>query len=949
MLPVRRHGLCRQIHTACVRLNNEPPRTKRVKRSVSDLPKAYILPNGQPAAPLGAFLDATNVAKAKKRTRSKISATSGTAPPDKGSDTVEPVAPFIPKTQLAIEIHDNLLRFPHCLLLTRVGQFYESYFDQANEIAHLLNIKLTSRKWNGGRVPMCGFPLLHLDKHLKTLVQHHHRFVAMCEEFPKHSNVGEKEFERRVTRIVTPGTLIDEPFLNTFENNYLLSVYLGSGKYDVGLAWIDVSTGEFFSKGARLDTLKDELARIGPREVVLLPCEQDDPINDVVSLLKEEGIFYSFAPFAAPEKVPPNANPETASILLLSDYLQNNLMENAPSLNPPLHESDSTRMQIDAHTIKSLEIKESAYEGGAKGSLVSVVRRTSTDSGCRLLARRLCCPSTSLTEIEGWQSSVAFFLKRPHLRADLIEKLKEMGDIGRIVQRFILKRGDISDLLSVKKTIDLWEDVIKCLELENKMESRQMSQEWAQADLFRKRMHNLGKLSARINDTVIDTADVQTLGDEDENAASLDSAPASATLEKPGRWTIKHGFSPTLAAFHSGLDELSKQKDELEDRLRVAFDAPSLTLRASPSQGMHVHVGRSRRDSKLLDIDPSFVKMSQSASTKCYFYAPWSELGTKITGATTSLIQAEKEAFETLRGEVVSNASLLRNNAAIIDEMDVSIGFAALAEELKLVQPVLTEEKVYHVVNGRHPSVEMGLLVSGRTFTSNTVEMTPTSNMHIITGPNMAGKSTALRQTALIAILAQVGSFVPADSATIGVIDKLFTRIGAKDDLFRDRSTFMVEMLETADILRRATPRSLVIMDEVGRGTTVKDGLAIAFASIHHLVTQNQSNCLFATHFHELADMIGCSSTWGGKGVFSNVRFYCTDVNEIDDSRFAYSYRLQPGVNRDSHGLKVARLAGLPPSALQVASKTLSWLRDHDRDKKSLPELNDDSSFNSSP
>ncbi|KAJ3527347.1 hypothetical protein NMY22_g9818 [Coprinellus aureogranulatus] len=937
---LKRLALYRQFHRTCRWSAEVKPIAKKTKKAVTELPKTYVLPNGQPAAPLDAFVDVPGTLRAsqrKRRAKAADDVTQDDRPRGAGNGTG---LSFQPRTQLAREIHDNLQHFPHCLLLTRVGQFYESYFDQAEEIARLLNIKLTSRKWGGTRVPMCGFPLGHLDRHLKTLVQQNKRFVAMCEEFTKFGRFGEKEFERRVTRIVTPGTLIDEPFLDTYENNYLLSIQPCSEGPAVGLAWIDISTGGFFSKETELASLQDELARIAPKEVVLPAPISNNAAHPIISLLKEEVIFYSFAP-AGNDTI---TTAESAAIALLSRHLQANLLDNAPTLESPARETDSTLMQIDSHTIKSLEIREASYVGGTKGTLTSVIRRTTTESGSRLLARRLCCPSTSLDEINGWQSAVAFFLQRHHLRADLIEKLKGMSDIGRIVQRFSLKRGDISDLLCVRNTISLWGDTLQALRLESDMEERRKAhkQEWKQIDILRNRMLNLEKLSARINDALpADMSDTTLTIEEEEEKALAQEAESTMLSETTFKWAINPSFSEILTNLHSAWQNLIIQKDELENRLRSTYNAPSLTLRASSSQGLHVHIAKGKRDCKLLDSDSNFTKLSETASTKCYFYRPWSDIGTMITTTNTALIQAERQAFETLRGEVVSNASLLRNNAATIDEMDVAISFATLAEELNFVRPTMSEERVYEVVNGRHPSVEMGLFTSGRTFTPNTIRLAPTSNMHIITGPNMAGKSTALRQTALIAILAQVGSFVPADFATIGLIDKLFTRIGAKDDLFRDRSTFMVEMLETADILRRATPRSLVIMDEVGRGTTVTDGLAIAFASIHHLVTQNQSSCLFATHFHELADMIGCSPNFEGKGVFHNVRYYCTDVNEIDDQRFSYSYRLKPGVNRDGHGLKVARLAGLPPSALRIASKTLSWLRLHDKDKQALPELND--------
>ncbi|RXW14255.1 hypothetical protein EST38_g11599 [Candolleomyces aberdarensis] len=779
-------------------------KTQRVKKQVAELPQSYTLPSGERATPLPAFQDASNAPrtlKAKKKGSSKPSkaklsesslpegnATLGHRGGPQPHDDTSAEVMNQPRTQLAREILENLRRFPHCLLLTRVGQFYESYFEQANEIASLLNIKLTSRKWGGRRVPMCGFPLLHLDRHLKTLVQHHKRFVAMCEEFPIYGSFGETGFERRVTRIVTPGTLIDEPFLNTLENNYLLSIHLVPEKSAIGLAWIDVSTGEFFSKESTLETLQDELVRIGPREVILDSSLRDSTSHPVLTYLKEENIFFSFSSSQGEDESSQRSEPEAAAVSMLSAYLQKILMGNAPRLDNPYHETDSTKMQVDAHTIKSLEIREASYEGGTTGS-----------------------PSISFAEIEGWQSTVAFFSKRTHLRADLIEHLKQVGDISRIVQRFTLKRGDVSDLLSVKKTIDLWGQIIKRLELEKDLEKRKRTKrDWEHIDLLRKRIRTLEILSNRIQSALADANDQESESVEEEEQKALVLQESTPLMENSVKWTIKPSFSRPISALHSSLHDLYTRKDDLECRLRTEYNAPSLTLRASPSQGMHIHIAKPRKDSKNIDTDSSFTTISESASTKSYFYREWSELGTTIARTTALLAQEEKQAFETLREEVVSNAVLLRSNSTTIDEIDVAIGFAVLAEELKFVRPTITEERLYHVVNGRHPSVEMGLMNSGRIFTPNTIEMTPSSNMHIITGPNMAGKSTVLRQTALIAVLAQVGSFVPADAATIGLIDKLFTRIGAKDDLFRDRSTFMVEMLETADILRRATSRSLV-------------------------------------------------------------------------------------------------------------------------------------------
>ncbi|KAI0067908.1 hypothetical protein BV25DRAFT_1911773 [Artomyces pyxidatus] len=891
-------------------------------------------------------------------------------------DALEHATPRQPRNQLATEILENLTKFPHCILLTRVGQFYESYFDQAGEVARLLNIKLTSRTWDGHRILMCGFPYMHLQKSLKTLVQQNARFVALCEEFPQSSAPGVKPtFDRRVVRVITPGTLIDEPFLNQYENNYLLSVgstnvpedLEASSATPVGLAWIDVSTGEFFTKDSSYENLRDDIVRIGPREIVLSKELADRPNHPIrMAILEEDTVSSYISPSTTShtiqltdsvarasssdnvtsvgEDVPIKrlvfSDHETAAIDLLTTYLHANLLEHMPRLSLPSREGAEKRMQIDSHTIRALEIKEGMREGGVTGSLLSVVKRTVTNSGTRLLARWLCSPSTSLSEVNARQSLVAFFYARPHLRDDLVEHLQRIDDATRIVQKFLVGRGDASDLSAISSTISIWSSIKNRIELERTMEEREkgtiVPEDWASLDALTSRMDDLAGLSKRITLAlegikVDEDGDPMSTGSEEETASLVpDIAPSSESKPQTEyNWTINPNFSAELVALHSELDGFLRQREQLERRLQRDYDAPSLSLRSSPMQGFHVHVARARRDAGKVKASPEFTVVSESNSTSGFFHRGWASLGRRIMETNNDIGAAEKKAFEMLRGEVNAHEDLLRRNARIVDELDVTLGFANLAAEMRFTRPTVKEDQSLHVVNGRHPTVELGLLSSGRVFTPNTVTFSPDSRLHIITGPNMAGKSTLLRQTALIALLAQTGSFVPADHATVGLVDRLFSRVGAKDDLFRDRSTFMVEMLETAEILQRATPNSLVIMDEVGRGTTVKDGLAIAFATVHHLYAMNQSRVLFATHFHELTDMLGNSPDHKGEGAFQNIGFFCTDVDETEDGHFAYSHRLRPGVNRDSHGLKVAQLAGMPTSAVAVARDALSWLKNN--------------------
>ncbi|KAH9004188.1 muts domain V-domain-containing protein [Lactarius hatsudake] len=871
-----------------------------------------------------------------------------------------------PRNQLATEILENLAKFPHCILLTRVGQFYESYFDQAAEVAGLLNIKLTSRKWDNQTVLMCGFPLIHLQKHLNTLVQQSNRFVALSEEFARPGPPGTRPlFDRRVVRIVTPGTLIDEPFLNHYENNYLLAISSDAsrsleGHDDVGLAWIDVSTGEFFTKYTTMEYLYDDVTRIRPREVVLTKTMESVDSCSVRAIVQRECPVISYSDTVTPtppqplvqsvlasDSVSEHAEPpttstlsshETSAVNLLTSYLQLNLLEFMPDLSAPNKEVAEARMEIDAHTLKSLEIQEGIQEGGTSGTLLGCVKKTVTGGGTRLLTRWLCSPSASLSEINARQSLVAFFHARPHLRRDFRERLRGIDDVTRTVQKFLLGRGSTSDIAAISTAISTWSFIKGRILLERELQLREQNNhldpEWASVDALTLRMEDLTELARKIQ-TALDSATTQGSSETFEEDAIL----AQEQWQQGHRWSINPEFSEELSALHTRFQGLLKQREDLESDLQRHYNAPSLTLRSSPLHGLHVHVAKSKRDAAKAKASPAFTLIAESNSTCCFFHQGWAQVGSELLETSQNIASVEKAAFEALRNEVKMHETQLRRNARVIDELDVTLGFASLASDMHFTRPNIIDDCTFHVVNGRHPTVEIGLLSSGRMFTPNTVSLSPDSQLHVITGPNMAGKSTLLRQTALIAILAQSGSFVPADYAQVGIVDRLFSRIGAKDDLFRDRSTFMVEMQEAADILKRATPRSLVIMDEVGRGTSVRDGLAIAFAVVRHLYFRNNCRALFATHFHELSDMLGCTSDYRGAGPFGRIGFFCTDVQETEVGSFAYSHRLRPGVNKESHGLKVAQLAGMPPSTVAVAREIMARLKS---DEVWIPPLRQD-------
>ncbi|KAF8529495.1 muts domain V-domain-containing protein [Gautieria morchelliformis] len=956
-----------------------------VRKKYTDLPTNLKLSDGSSAPALGEWIGGLSSPTKLLGSRSHLKTELGENSP--GDGTLR-----LPQNQLATEILENLARFPHCILLTRVGNFYESYFDQAAEVARLLSIKLTKRIWDRQEVLMCGFPIIHLDRHLKVLVQVHQRCVALCEEFKRQNS--EEGFDRRVVRVLTPGTLIDESFLNPYENNYLLAIddlRLGptpcgltcDSKTDdsndanvpplplkegpLGLAWIDVSTGEFFAQQSTIGDLKDDVARIAPREVVLNSRLKEMPSHPILLAVTGEGCFVSYispsqlgsTPLSTVDLTSPLSHAddliaekpasqntsakhvftqhETSAVELLTAFLQAHLLEHMPLLSSPARQGQQDRMHMDSQTIKALEIREGMREGGTTGSLLSVVKRTVTSSGTRLLARWLCSPSISVTEIRARQNLVSLFYAKHHLRDDLVQLLKRLEDASRIVQRFLLGKGDVTDLSTIKNAIDTWEEIKSKIELEHQVDLQGRStgagDEWLDLRRLLNRMADLRKLAWRIG-MAVDTNALNHSDDEADPESLISSVhDAIRTNLTTSAWTgqlktaIRPNFSPELASLHARLTDAEAARQRLEQELQLRYDAPSLSLRSSGKHGVHVHIGKSKRDLGKIEASSQFIPIASTTSSKSFFNQAWHRLGTDIIDTIMQIFVAEKHAFEMLRLEVNIEAGVLRRNARIMDELDVTLGFANLANELQFVRPVLDDSTSYTVTNGRHPSVELGLLSSGRVFMPNTVSLTPSSRLHIITGPNMAGKSTLLRQTALLAILAQCGSFVPADTANVGIIDKLFSRVGAKDDLFRDRSTFMVEMLETADILNHATDRSLVIMDEVGRGTTVKDGLAIAFATVYHLYNVNRCRALFATHFHEVADMLGYTDDSGAQGFFKNIGFFCTDVDETQDGHFAYSHRLRPGVNRDSHGLKVAKLGGMPAPALRIAQDALDWMK----------------------
>ncbi|KAJ6132713.1 DNA mismatch repair protein MutS-like N-terminal [Penicillium samsonianum] len=904
-----------------------------------------------------------------------------------------------PRYPTVVQGHrNNMQTFKNCVILTRVGGFYELYFEQAEELAPLLNLKLATKKTNGGPVPMAGFPFFQLDRFLKTLVGDLNKYVAISEEFAINAEdkarAGGLLFDRKVARIITPGTLIDEKFIDPTAHNFLLAIYLdlpslqsqlnqhadndlqsshqhilSSVPQQVGLSWLDLSTGDFFTQLTTTQMLPSAIARIGAREILVDQNVQDLIGHELQMLVGHDHRLVTFFQYPGAFKpvsewgtmlespVPEDARAsfapeEVAAGYSLLEYIRVQLQGSNLKLQPPIRRHLNESMSIDRNSLSGLEILETARDGFGKGSLLHAVRRTSTKSGARLLRDRLTSPSTSLQVINERLDLVSVFIEHVELRDSVIQLLKRSHDSQRLVQKFAFGKGDPDDLICLSRAIEASKEVRQVLLDHNRLSVSSSTSDLnhsltimisrlfldgpiALADQILAAIDEEGLLQKqRIEDsTAAEAASLaQKVTMDEATSSELEALPKKVRAKKGERtvmadtdsgpldtWIMRRDASKILNALHAELERLGDEKISLTQRLRDSVDSSALSLKWTPGLGHICHVKGAKISQKSLEDLGVTRNVSSTKSTRSFYLPAWTELGVKMDHVKIRIRQEEQTIFERLRREVILNLVKIRRNAAVMDELDVACSFATLAQEQQMVRPILNDGTCHKIVGGRHPTVKLGLEEQGRSFVSNDCFLGDSERIWLITGPNMAGKSTFLRQNALITILAQVGSFVPAAYAEIGIVDQIFSRIGAADDLFRDQSTFMVEMLETATILKQATPKSFVIMDEVGRGTTPEDGTAVSFACLHHLHNHNQSRVLFATHFHALADMTED---------FEKLARYCTDVKDMASGAFSFVHRLRKGVNRQSHALKVAQLAGLPKDTLELAMRVRQEMRD---------------------
>ncbi|MFM9842082.1 MAG: DNA mismatch repair protein MutS [Dongiaceae bacterium] len=796
---------------------------------------------------------------------------------------------------------------PDCLLFYRMGDFYELFFEDAVKAAKALDIALTKRGQHDGQdIPMCGVPAHAMDGYLAKLIRNGFK-VAVCEQMEDPAEAkkrgGAKAVVRReVIRVVTSGTLTEDALLDARRHNYLVALADAGG--EIGLAWLDMSTGDFQTQPIAAVELGAALARLDPGEILLadrllrdvklfelfsdwksalspLPNPRFDSENGRRRLEKLYGVqaLEGFGGFS---------RAELAAAGALVDYVETTQQGKLPRLSPPKRLARGAVLEIDAATRRNLELMRS-LGGERQGSLLSAIDRTRSGAGARLLAAWLSAPLTDPQGIAARQDMVAYFVAQEDLRGTLRERLRRVPDMERALSRLSLSRGGPRDLAAVRDAL------IEAAALRQQLESPP----------------KLGALPAALAETV------RNLGHQAELVDRLTRALAEELplIARDGGF-IAPRYEPELDELRMLRDASRRLIVDLESRYRGETGISALKIRHNNVLGYYIETTATHAD-KLLKDAARFIHRQTMASAMRFTTVELGDLEQRIATAADKALAIELALFADLVGEVTARAEAIAVAAGALATLDVASALAELAVEGRYCRPLVDGSAAFDIKAGRHPVVEQALQrnASGG-FVANDCDLSESRRLWLVTGPNMAGKSTFLRQNALIVLLAQMGSFVPAAAAHIGAVDRLFRRVGAADDLARGRSTFRVEMVETAAILNQATDRSLVILDEIGRGTATFDGLSIAWAALEHLHEINRCRALFATHYHELTSLAA---------KLPALAPHAMRVKEWQHE-IVFLHEIAPGAADRSYGIHVAKLAGLPPAVVARAESVLEIL-----------------------
>ena len=780
---------------------------------------------------------------------------------------------------------------PDALILFRCGDFYETYLEDAVTASSVLGITLTHRssKGDGKGTEMAGFPFHALDAYLPKLIRAGFR-VAICDQL-EDPKLTKKLVKRGITEVVTPGVAMDDNVLSSKENNFLAAVYFGNGA--CGLAFLDISTGEFLCAEGTTEYVDKLLANFSPKEVLVERGKRDKFLKIFGKYYVYELDDWAFNERSSREKLQKHFDVRTLKGFGI-DYMHNGITAAGAVLQylemtqhthtghiTSIRRIDEERfVKLDKFTVRNLEIVQSMNEGG--NTLLDVMDRTDTPMGERLLRRWLLFPLRDVKQIEKRQNVVEYFFRNPDFRDVIDENLKGIGDIERLTSKIASERVTPREMAQLRCALSCIVPIRnQCMEASDE---------------------NIVGMGKEIS-----------LCEELRNRISRELVPNPPSLVSKGG-VIAEGYNKELDELreisHSSKDVLARLRDEESAKTGIQ----SLKIGFNNVFGYYLEVRNMHKER----VPENWIRKQTLVNAERYITPELKELEEKILGAEDRILALESRLYAELVAYALQYITPLQLNAAIIADIDCLHSFAVSAQEHRYVRPIVDESEVLDIKQGRHPVIETQM-PPGESYVNNDVYLdTDKQQIIILTGPNMAGKSALLRQTALIALMAQVGCFVPADSARVGVVDKIFTRVGASDNISAGESTFMLEMSEAASIMNNMSQRSLVLFDELGRGTSTYDGISIAWAWVEYLHEgpKGHPRTLFATHYHELNEM---------EKHFDRIKNFNITVCE-SNGRIVFLRKLEPGGTAHSFGIHVAKLAGMPPSIIKRSEVILKEL-----------------------
>ncbi len=804
---------------------------------------------------------------------------------------------------------DTKAKYKDCILFYRLGDFYEMFFDDAITVSKELELTLTGKDCGlEERAPMCGIPHHAINTYIPKLIEKGYK-VAICEQL-EDPRYAKGIVKRDVVKIVTPGTITDLTMLDEKKNNYIACIYME--RKECAISFCDISTGEFFIssvKGVDVNTkILNEISRIAPSEIILSDSTKENAIflkqfnkifNIYVSTYNNEAKNELLNKIVLNKDIELSKLEDVAATLLLN-YIEETQKGSIEQINNIEKYEIEKYMQLDTTTRKNLEILEANREKTKKGSLLWVLDETVTAMGGRALRHWLESPLLNIEEIKKRQNAVDVLYKSNIYRDELREILKSVYDIERLISKVVGGSVNARELTSLKNSLMRLPQLKKLLE---KISS-----------------DTKDKYFIEFFETIDTLEDVYTLIDK----AIVEDA--GVTIKEGG--IIKDGFSKQVDEYRMASSKGQEWLMELEakEKERTGIKGKWLRIGYNRVFGYYIEVTNAYKNQVPED---RYIRKQTLAGAERYVTEELKEIEEKILGAKEKLVDVEYELFCKIREEVAQQVIRIQKTASIVSILDVLCSFATVAVNNKYVKPEITQDGVIDIKNGRHAVVEKAL--KNEQFIPNDSYLNNESDRFlIITGPNMAGKSTYMRQVALITYMAQLGCFVPADSAKISIVDRIFTRIGASDDLAMGQSTFMVEMQELSNILENATKNSLVILDEIGRGTSTYDGLAIAWATVEYIADKEKvgAKTLFATHYHELIEL---------ESKIEGVKNYSVEVKEKGDD-VIFLRKITPGGADESYGIYVAKLAGIKRSVISRAKEILKYLENVDLAKKTIDE-----------